>query len=145
MLALDLQFSNITSAGMGVIPAVDLCLTAVAPSQLCEHGAWTPKGSWTGTFDVALWLRSPAGVMEPLQLVLRYEDASGMQTVYIDRCSPGSHRTVLLNGSVPVRVQGAVRDAGLYLMGVDPDIVIALEEWHLVPQIRRSRLRSRAA
>jgi hypothetical protein len=143
MPAPDRQFLN--QAFGAAAPIVDLQLTTVAPSQICEHSAFTSKGSWRGMFDIAVWLHTPAGVTQPLQLALRYRDAAGVQTIHIDRCGHGSHRTVLLNGSQPLRVQGAVQEAALYLVGVDPDIVVSLEEWHLVPQPRRAGLAGRLA
>jgi hypothetical protein len=113
-------------------------LVDIPISILSEHSAWSSSGNWQGMFDSALWLRTPAGLTHPVQLALKYIDNSGEKIIQIDRCHPGSHRTVLLNGSISVSVSGRVRDMGLYLLGVtDPDIVV--EEWHMTPQQRRTR------
>lgn len=113
-------------------------LVDVPISILSEHSSWSSNGSWQGAFDGALWLRTPAGLTHPVQLVLKYIDNAGEKIVPIDRCQPGSHRTVLLNGSITVGVSGRVRDMGFYLLGIsDPEIVV--EEWHMTPQQRRAR------
>lgn len=113
-------------------------LVDIPVSVLSEHSAWTAAGNWQGMFDCAIWLRTPAGLAHPVQLSLKYIDNSGEKIVHIDRCHPGSHRTVLLNGSFGLGVNGRVRDMGLYLLGItDPEIVV--EEWHMTPQQRRAR------
>lgn len=113
-------------------------LVDIPMSVLSEHSTWTAAGNWQGMFDCAIWLRTPAGLAHPVQLSLKYIDNGGEKVVHIDRCHPGSHRTVLLNGSFGLSVNGRVRDMGLYLLGItDPEIVV--EEWHMTPQLRRSR------
>ncbi|MGB3610028.1 MAG: hypothetical protein WA987_06580 [Cellvibrio sp.] len=113
-------------------------LVDVPVTALSEHSAWSPTGSWQGMFDCAIWLHTPAGLAHPVQLSLKYIDNGGEKIIHIDRCHPGTHRTVLLNGSFGLSVNGRVRDMGLYLLGItDPEIVV--EEWHMTPQQRRSR------
>src|SRR5690606_23114072 len=119
----------------------DLARPAGVCSQMAQsniHSAWSPTGSWQGMFDCAIWLHTPAGLAHPVQLSLKYIDNGGEKIIHIDRCHPGTHRTVLLNGSFGLSVNGRVRDMGLYLLGItDPEIVV--EEWHMTPQQRRSR------
>lgn len=113
-------------------------LVDIPVSALSDHSAWTAAGNWQGMFDCAIWLRTPGGLSHPVQLILKYIDNSGEKVVHIDRCHPGSHRTVLLNGSISLGVNGRVRDMGFYLLGItDPEIVV--EEWHMTPQTRRAR------
>lgn len=111
-------------------------LVDVPVSILAEHSAWIPTGNWHGMFDCAVWLRTPAGLTHPVQLALKYIDNSGEKIIQIDRCQPGGHSTVLLNGSIALTINARVRDMGLYLIGAT-DAAIALEEWHLAPQQRR--------
>lgn len=113
-------------------------LVDIPISVLGEHSAWTSTGNWQGIFDCAIWLRTPAGLPHPIQLVLKYIDNSGEKIIQIDRCQTGSHRTVLLNGSITLAVNGRVREMGLYLIGAS-DITLTLEEWHMNPQQRRNR------
>ncbi|ARU29423.1 hypothetical protein [Cellvibrio sp. PSBB006] len=128
------QQNNVQRAGF----QQERWLVDIPVSVLSEHSAWTAAGNWQGMFDCAIWLRTPAGLAHPVQLSLKYIDNSGEKIVHIDRCHPGSHRTVLLNGSFGLGVNGRVRDMGLYLLGItDPEIVV--EEWHMTPQQRRAR------
>lgn len=113
-------------------------LVDIPLSVLSEHSSWIYTGNWQGGFDCALWLRTPAGLPHPLHLVLKYIDSSGEKILQIDRCQTGSHRTVLLNGSITLSVAGRVRDMGLYLLGAH-DTIVAVEEWHITPQQRRGR------
>lgn len=112
-------------------------LVDVPHSTFSEHSAWLSSGSWQGRFDCALWLRTPAGLNHPLQLVFKFIDNSGEKIVSIDRCQPGNHRTVLLNGMIKLNVNGRIREAGLYLLGKS-NAVIALEEWHVTAQQKRA-------
>lgn len=118
---------------------MDLHLAEVPPRLFLGHPNAQSRTSWNAWFDIAAWLRTPAGVMQPLQLVLKYHDDTGEQQILIDHCKSGSHRTALLNASLAVPVNGHVRRAGLYLSGVDRGIVIFLEQWHMVPQERRPK------
>ncbi len=113
-------------------------------SLLSEHSHWVPNGAWEGRFDAAVWLRAPAGLSQPLQLALRYRDSGGEKMLVIDRCHPGSHRSVLLNGSILLEVVGRVREMALVLLDMDRDTQVLLDEWHLVPQLRRERKVARA-
>lgn len=112
-------------------------LADIPVAILTEHSAWAASGTWQGVFDCAVWLRTPAGLSHPAQLVLKYVDNSGEKFLQIDRCQPGVHNTVLLNGSISLTINARVRDIGLYLLGTT-DTAIALEEWHFTPQQRRS-------
>ena len=113
-------------------------LVDVPLSTFSEHSAWLSSGSWQGRFDCALWLRTPAGLTHPVQLVFKFTDNSGEKIVSIDRCQPGNHRTVLLNGMITLNVNGRIREAGLYLSGKS-NAVITLEEWHVTAQQKRAR------
>lgn len=113
-------------------------LIDVPLSTFSEHSAWLSSGNWQGRFDCALWLRTPAGLDHPLQLVLKFTDNGGEKAITIDRCQPGNHRTVLLNGMITLNVNGRIREAGLYLMGRSK-AVISLEEWHITAQQKRTR------
>lgn len=103
---------------------------------LAEHRSWTVSGLWQGQFDCALWLRTPQGVAHPLQLFVRYTDNQGEKNIFIDRCSAGSYRTVLLNGSMNFQAFGRVRDLGFYLVGASPGMNVLVEEWNFVPRHR---------
>lgn len=105
---------------------------------LAEHSAWTPTGLWHGQFDCAVWLRTPQGLAQPVQLFLRYVDNQGEKNIFIDRCSAGSFRTVLLNGSTSLSVNGRVRSLEFQLVGAMA-MTVMIEEWHLVPQQRQMR------
>lgn len=117
--------------------ARDKRITDVPSSLLSSHASWKPAGAWQGRFDLATWLRLPQGCPVPLQLALRYTDQRGEHTVLVDICKPGSYKSVLLNGSIEVSVSGRVKDMGLYLINLPPDVPLALEEWHFQPQIKR--------
>ncbi|MDO3387908.1 hypothetical protein QWI17_18835 [Gilvimarinus sp. SDUM040013] len=111
---------------------------AEVPSSLASaHANWKPAGVWQGRFDLAVWLRLPQGCPVPLQLVMRYTDQRGERTVVVDTCKPGSFKSALLNGSVELTVNGAVKDMGLYLLDLPADVPLGLEEWHCQPQIKR--------
>ena len=113
-------------------------LVDIPLSIIAEHSAWTSSGSWQGTFDCAVWLRTPGGLQHPAQLALKYIDNGGEKVIAIDRCQPGSHRTILLNGSINIAVNGRIQTMALFLMDAS-DTVIALEEWHVTPQQRHHR------
>ncbi|MDQ2075982.1 hypothetical protein [Marinimicrobium sp. ABcell2] len=119
--------------------AKDLYLVEVPPPIFLGHPASQRRGVWRGVFDIAVWLRTPTGVQEPLQLILKYWDDSGVQQLALDRCHIGGHRTVLLNASFLLRVTGQVRRAGLYIKSIGRRPAVYLEEWHLIPQDRSVR------
>lgn len=123
----------------GAAQIMDLHLAEVPAAHFASHPAAQARGAWRGMFDIAVWLRTPAGVFQPLQLVLKYQDDNGNQQLLIDRCHSGSHKTVLLNASLPITAAGRIARAGLYLKSVDRGIVIFLEECHLIPQERKAR------
>lgn len=106
---------------------------------LAEHSAWTPTGLWQGQFDCAVWLRTPQGLPQPVQLFLRYVDNQGEKNVFIDRCHAGTFRTLLLNGSIALPVNGRVRSLEFHLVGANGAAEIGEEEWQLVPQQRQPR------
>lgn len=114
-------------------------IAEVPLSTLSYHSAWTATGHWRGTFDCALWLRTPQGLPNPANLAVCYVDNQGEKAVFVDRCAPGSYRTVLLNGSIDLSVSGRVTQIGLYLIGATDTCEVHVEEWHLVPQQRRQR------
>lgn len=103
---------------------------------LSEHRAWSSTGHWQGLFDCAIWLRTPQGIAQPLQLFVRYVDNQGEKNVFVDRCSAGSYRTVLLNGTLQLYVQGRVRDLAFYLVGAGTGMNVLVEEWNFMPQQR---------
>src|SRR5690625_1283376 len=45
----------------------DVLLVDVPAATLLGHPAAQQRGRWQGMFDVAVWLRAPAGLPEPLQ------------------------------------------------------------------------------
>jgi hypothetical protein len=104
---------------------------------LTEHRAWIGSGLWQGMFDCAIWLRTPQGIPQPLQLQLRYQDNQGEKAIFIDRCSAGAYRTVLLNGSILLTAMGRVRGLSLWAINAAPAMEALVDEWHLVPQQRR--------
>ena len=116
----------------------DKRIADVPVSRLSTHASWQPAGSWSGIFELAVWLRLPQGTDHPLQLALRYSDQKGEKTVLVDICKPGGYKSALLNGSVTIEAQGRVRDMGLFLLGLPGDIPMGLEEWHFLPQIKRA-------
>ncbi len=117
----------------------DWLVTEIAPQQFSAHRSALSQGSWTGWFDMAVWLKTPAGAMQPLQLELIYRDSAGEQRVAIDRCPVGGHRTVLLNASLPLTCSGRVQWAAFVIKRLAPEIKISLDLCHLVPQERRPR------
>jgi hypothetical protein len=60
---------------------------------------------WQVGFNVACWLRFEAKDNSPLQLVLRFRDASGVRDVAIDR-SQVSSKTLLLSGVANLKLTG---------------------------------------
>lgn|SRR5690554_2285966 len=117
----------------------DLLLVEVPTSIFLGHSAAQRRGLWQGMFDIAVWLRTPLGVREPLQLVLKYWDDNGAQRIVLDRCYPGSHRTVLLNASFSLAASGQIHRAGLYLKATARPSAAYLDEWHLIPQGKSAR------
>ncbi len=114
-------------------------LLELPPQLLSEHQSWVGSGLWQGHFDCALWLRTPQGIPQPMQLALRYVDSQGEKIMPIDRCAAGAYRTVLLNGSLLLKVAGRVKELSFHLLDVSTSMEIIVEEWHLVPQQRRGR------
>lgn len=112
-------------------------LAEVPPSLLSEHREWSPDTPWQGSFDIAVWLRTPAGLSRPLQLALSYQDAEGEKVLPVDRCPDGAHHSVLLNGAVRLGVHGKVRDLALVLVDKSANTLVMLDEWHIVPQQKR--------
>lgn len=112
----------------------DVLLVEVPTAIFLGHSAAQPRGRWQGMFDIAVWLRTPLGVREPLQLLLKYWDDNDAQKLVLDRCYPGSHRTVLLNANFSLAANGQIRRAGLYLKGTSRPSAVYLDEWHLIPQ-----------
>lgn len=117
----------------------ELLLVEVPVPIFLGHPASQKRGRWQGRFDIAVWLRTPLGVREPLQLLLKYWDDNDAQHLVLDRCYPGSHRTVLLNASFSLAAAGQIRRAGLYLKSTGRTSGVCLDEWHLIPQIKSSR------
>lgn len=117
--------------------AVGRHLLDLPPQILSEHRSWISSGHWQGMFDCAIWLRTPQGIQQPLQLLLRYQDSQSEKSVVVDRCAAGAYRTVLLNGSVMLSVMGRVRELSLRLINASPSMEALVDEWHLVPQQRR--------
>lgn len=102
-----------------------------------EHVAFSPSATWQGHFDCAMWLRTPRGINKPVQLVLRYVDAQGEKTLFVDRCAASGLRTVLLNGTVLLRVSGKVREGGFFLMDDNDAGDVIHEDAHFQPQYRK--------
>ncbi|WP_020209929.1 hypothetical protein [Gilvimarinus chinensis] len=128
--------------GVKAVPSAkirDKRVADISLSVLSNHGNWKPSGPWSGVYDLAVWLRLPQGATRPLQLALRYTDQRGENTVLVDICKPGSFKSALLNGSVEVNVSGRVKDMALYLLSLPSDLPVGLDEWHFLPQIKRSR------
>lgn len=115
----------------------DWLVTEISPEQFSSHRSALAQGSWMGWFDMAVWLKTPAGAMQPLQLELVYRDASGEHRVPVDRCPAGGHRTVLLNAALPLSFAGRVRWAAFVLKRLAPEAKVSLDLCHLVPQERR--------
>lgn len=119
--------------------ARDWLVAEIPPRQFIGHRASVSRGSWIGWFDMAVWLKTPAGALQPLQMELVYRDGSGEHRVAIDRCPQGTHRTVLLNAAMALPVNGRVQWAAFVLKQLEPEIQVSLEQWHFVPQERRQR------
>lgn len=118
--------------------ARDWVVTEIPPEQFSSHRSALAQGSWMGWFDMAVWLKTPAGAMQPLQLELVYRDGSGEHRVPVDRCPAGGHRTVLLNAALPLSFSGRVSWAAFVLKRLAPEIKVSLDLSHLVPQERRA-------
>jgi len=128
----------ISAPQQGEIEARDWLVTEISPRQFVSHKASLSVGEWMGWFDMAIWLKTPAGAMQPLQLELVYRDRSGEKRVPVDQCPTGTHKTVLLNAALPLSVNGRVQWAALVLKKLSPEIKISLDVWHFIPQERRS-------
>lgn len=120
-----------------VSEARDWLVAEIAPNQFASHKASLSQGSWMGWFDMAVWLKTPAGAMQPLQLELVYRDGAGEKRIPVDHCPAGGHRTVLLNAALPLSITGRVRWAAFVVKKLAPEIKVSLEQWHFVPQERR--------
>lgn len=131
--------SSTVSAPAAANEARDWLVAEIPPRQFLSHRASLSKGSWMGWFDMAVWLKTPAGALQPLQLELVYRDGAGEQRVAIDRRPQGGHRTVLLNAALALSVNGRVQWAAFVLKQLEPEIQVSLEQWHFVPQERRQR------
>ena len=132
-----LQHSG-ASAAPERLPSRDRHLVDVPASIVSSHANWLNAGYWTGVFDIAVWLRLPHGSISPLQLTLKYTDQRGEHSVLIDLCKPGSYKSALLNGSVSLEVTGRIKEMGLYLLGMPKGQVLSMDEWHFIPQIKRT-------
>lgn len=109
-------------------------ILAVDVESFMGHVAFTASAIWQGYFDCAVWLRTPRGLSLPVQLVLRYIDAQGEKTVFVDRCGARAGRTVLLNGALFLRISGKVREASFFLMDDNNAGDVIPEESHFQPQ-----------
>lgn len=118
----------------------DWLVAEIPPRQFIAHRASLSSGTWMGWFDMAVWLKTPAGAMQPLQLELVYRDAGGEKRVPVDRCPEGGHKTVLLNAALPLSVQGRVQWAALVIKQLAQEVKVSLDLWHFIPQERRSRV-----
>lgn len=114
-------------------------LMEIPLSQLSQHSAWTATGYWQGDFDCALWLRTPTGLQQPVQLAVCYRDSQGDKTLFVDRCAAGSYRSALLNGPIHMVVNGKVSELGVYLVGVGDVGDVSVDEWHFVARQKRSK------
>lgn len=116
------------------------CIAALSPDDLYVHASWKPYSVWEGGFDVAVWLNTPKGCMRPLQLSLRYVDQSGDVFVPVDIFNPSLATTALLTGSMALTVKGKIDTIGLYLEGEVDGISVSIDEWYVVPHIKRPSL-----
>ncbi len=119
--------------------AQDWVVTEISPDSFSVHRSALSRGSWMGWFDMAVWLKTPAGAMQPLQLELVYWDENGEHRVAVDHCAPGGHRTVLLNAALPLSISGRVTRAAFVLKRLAPEAKVSLDLCHLIPQERRKR------
>lgn len=119
-------------------PARDWLVSELRPTLFTEHRAARLREPWTGWFDVAVWLKTPAGAMQRLRLELVYRDGTGEHRVSVDECPAGGHKTVLLNGSLPLSVTGRVQWAGLFLKRLAPEILVNTDLCHVQPRERRA-------
>lgn len=115
----------------------DWLVTEIPVQEFGSHRAALKVGSWMGWFDMAVWLKTPAGAMQPLQLELVYRDSSGEKRVRVDHCPSGGHKTVLLNAALPLSVSGQVEWAAFVVRKLAPEVKVTLDEWHFIPQERR--------
>lgn len=112
------------------------------PLDRFNHAVSEEGGArWEQLFEVAVWLKTPSGLAQPLELVLKYRDDAGEHQVFLDRCARGSHRMLLLNGCLSLAFAGRVKAASLALKSVARSQIIVLEEWHLAPQQPKPRSR----
>lgn len=135
-LATSMSRSPVAARRAAASPALQQArnVLAINVEDFMDHVAFTPSGAWQGYFDCATWLRTPRGLTRPVQLVLRYVDAQGEKTLFVDRCSAGACRTVLLNGTILLRVCGKVREAAFFLMDDNAPGDVVAEDSHFQPQ-----------
>lgn len=117
--------------------ARDWLVAEVSPNQFIDHRAALSRGQWTGWFDMAVWLKTPAGATQRMRLELVYRDGSGEHRVPVDECPAGGHKMVLLNGSAPLTISGRVQWAGFFLKQLAPEVLVNLDLCHLAPRERR--------
>lgn len=103
------------------------------PDLLRRHQAWRAKGSWSGGFSVAAWLRFPEGLVEMARLMLSFRDQERRKTYLIDRCLPNRQTLILLNGRANLEVRGEVADMSLCLTGLSEHAVWMLDECRIEP------------
>lgn len=135
-LATSMSRSPVAARRAAASPALQQArnVLAINVEDFMDHVAFTPSGEWQGYFDCATWLRTPRGLTRSVQLVLRYVDAQGEKTLFVDRCSAGACRTVLLNGTILLRVCGKVREAAFFLMDDNAPGDVVAEDSHFQPQ-----------
>lgn len=117
--------------------ARDWLVAEISPRQFISHKASLSSGTWMGWFDMAVWLKTPAGAMQPLQLELVYRDSGGEKRIAVDQCPAGGHKTVLLNAALALSINGRVQWAAFVLKKLAPEIKVNLDLWHFIPQERR--------
>ena len=108
-------------------------MAAVAPNVLKKHPAYKQKSRWQGRFIVAAWVRFPEGLNKPVGLMLEVTDQNGKQNYKVDLCPPNRQSLILLNGTVTIVVEGAVREMILVLQGLPENAVWILDEYRIEP------------
>lgn len=135
-LATSMSRSPLAARRAAAFPALQPVrnVLAINVEDFMDHVAFTPSTTWQGYFDCATWLRTPRGLTRPVQLLLRYVDSQGEKTLFVDRCGPGTCRSVLLNGTILLQVCGKVREAAFVLMDDNTPGDVVPEDSHFQPQ-----------
>lgn len=89
---------------------------AKVPESYIPHPQLSARTPWSGSFNVACWIRFQQQRPCKLTLLIKYVDQEGISKhVVVDQCSHELGASVLLSGQAVIPAVGRVIDMGVYL------------------------------